>query len=92
MRGGIVWQVLPSNAVRPASTASLNGRPISTGLGDTAIAVFTSTAAAPISMAAAAWGGSPDSGIHDYRDVTLFNGDLQQVAGHQPFVRADRCT
>ena len=77
--------------MRPASTASLNARPISTGLGDTAIAVFTSTAAAPISMAAAA-GRGPDSGIHDYRDVILFNDDLQQVAGHQPFVRADRCT
>ena len=50
----------PENlAALPARTASENARAISTGFEAAAIAVFTNTASAPISIACAAWDGSP---------------------------------
>src|SRR4030095_5721652 len=48
-----------SYAMRPASTASLKASAMRFGSSATAIAVFTSTASAPISIASAAWLGAP---------------------------------
>ena len=48
-----------SYARLPASVAALKASAISTGLPATAIAVFTSTASAPNSIASAAWLGAP---------------------------------
>lgn len=56
-----------SYAMRPASTAILKATAICTGSCVTAIAVLTSTADAPISIASAACDGAPDSGVDDDR-------------------------
>ena len=78
-----------SYASRPASTALRKARAMRTGSAAMAMAVLTSTAAAPISMASAAWLGSAEAGIDDDGDAGLLDDDLDLRAGLDAAIAAD---
>ena len=85
-----VWLTEPSPALkafRPAITAMRNASAIITGSEATAIAVFTSTASAPISIASAA-GRCAKACINYHRHAALLDDDFKHVAGYEAFVCA----
>ena len=76
-------------AIRPASTASLNAKAISAQFSAVAMAVFTRTASAPISIASAACEGRPKSGVNHYRDIRLLDNNFKGSTSFQSLIGTD---
>ena len=81
-----------SKASRPHWTAVAKARAMRQGSLATAMAVFTRTASAPISIASAAWLGAPMPASIDDGNGGLFDDDAKLLARFEAAIGTDRRT